>query len=57
MTAALSAPAFQTLLRWLITVKRNYRNVPYHNWRHAFNVAHNMFAMLKVQQYVAYEGC
>ncbi|KAK4325067.1 hypothetical protein Pmani_004338, partial [Petrolisthes manimaculis] len=38
---------YKTLLRWLITVKRNYRNVPYHNWRHAFNVAHNMFAMLK----------
>ncbi|XP_047500995.1 dual 3',5'-cyclic-AMP and -GMP phosphodiesterase 11A-like [Penaeus chinensis] len=37
----------QTLLRWLITVKRNYRNVPYHNWRHAFNVAHNMFCLLK----------
>ncbi|XP_069187279.1 dual 3',5'-cyclic-AMP and -GMP phosphodiesterase 11A isoform X2 [Procambarus clarkii] len=38
---------YKTLLRWLITVKRNYRNVPYHNWRHAFNVAHNMFALLK----------
>ncbi|KAK3867482.1 hypothetical protein Pcinc_027052 [Petrolisthes cinctipes] len=38
---------YKTLLRWLITVKRNYRNVPYHNWRHAFNVAHNMFGMLK----------
>ncbi|XP_042868518.1 dual 3',5'-cyclic-AMP and -GMP phosphodiesterase 11A-like isoform X2 [Penaeus japonicus] len=37
----------KTLLRWLITVKRNYRNVPYHNWRHAFNVAHNMFCLLK----------
>ncbi|XP_071526785.1 dual 3',5'-cyclic-AMP and -GMP phosphodiesterase 11A-like [Panulirus ornatus] len=38
---------YKTLLRWLITVKRNYRNVPYHNWRHAFNVAHNMFSLLK----------
>ncbi|XP_050695412.1 dual 3',5'-cyclic-AMP and -GMP phosphodiesterase 11A-like isoform X2 [Eriocheir sinensis] len=38
---------YKTLLRWLITVKRNYRNVTYHNWRHAFNVAHNMFALLK----------
>ncbi|XP_045114514.1 dual 3',5'-cyclic-AMP and -GMP phosphodiesterase 11A-like isoform X2 [Portunus trituberculatus] len=36
-----------TLLRCLITVKRNYRNVTYHNWRHAFNVAHNMFAIMK----------
>ncbi|XP_063889231.1 dual 3',5'-cyclic-AMP and -GMP phosphodiesterase 11A-like isoform X3 [Scylla paramamosain] len=38
---------YKTLLRWLITVKRNYRNVTYHNWRHAFNVAHNMFAIMK----------
>ncbi|KAL7644923.1 UNVERIFIED_CONTAM: hypothetical protein RMT77_004740 [Armadillidium vulgare] len=36
----------QMLLRWLITVKRNYRNVQYHNWRHAFNVAHVMFSIL-----------
>lgn len=37
---------YETLVRWLITVKRNYRNVPYHNWRHAFNVAQVMFAIL-----------
>jgi predicted ferric reductase len=39
---------FQTLYRFLITVKRNYRDVPYHNWRHAFNVAQVMFAILMV---------
>ena len=39
---------FQVMLRWLITVKRNYRNVPYHNWRHAFNVAQIMFCLLTV---------
>jgi hypothetical protein len=38
----------QTLYRFLITVKRNYRDVPYHNWRHAFNVAQVMFAILMV---------
>jgi len=38
----------QTLIRWLLTVQRNYRNVPYHNWRHAFNVAQVMFASLTV---------
>ncbi|XP_068086058.1 dual 3',5'-cyclic-AMP and -GMP phosphodiesterase 11A [Anabrus simplex] len=36
----------ETLYRFLITVKRNYRDVPYHNWRHAFNVAQVMFAIL-----------
>ncbi|XP_076045128.1 dual 3',5'-cyclic-AMP and -GMP phosphodiesterase 11A-like isoform X3 [Oratosquilla oratoria] len=36
----------ETLLRWILTVKRNYRNVPYHNWRHAFNVAQVMFSLL-----------
>ncbi|CAL4108302.1 unnamed protein product, partial [Meganyctiphanes norvegica] len=36
----------RVLVRWLITVQRNYRKVPYHNWRHAFNVAHNMYCLL-----------
>ena len=36
---------YDTLCRWLLTVKRNYRNetVQYHNWYHAFNVAQMMF--------------
>lgn len=38
----------ETLYRFLITVKRNYRDVPYHNWRHAFNVSQVMFAILMV---------
>lgn len=41
---------FQTLYRFLITVKRNYRDVPYHNWRHAFNVAQVMFAIMMVNK-------
>ncbi|XP_065216930.1 dual 3',5'-cyclic-AMP and -GMP phosphodiesterase 11A-like isoform X2 [Planococcus citri] len=36
----------KALYRFLLTVKRNYRDVPYHNWRHAFNVAQVMFAIL-----------
>lgn len=36
----------ETLYRFLITIKRNYRDVPYHNWRHAFNVSQVMFAIL-----------
>lgn len=38
----------QTLCSWLMTVKRNYRAVSYHNWRHAFNVAQTMFAIITV---------
>ncbi|KAF2366187.1 GAF domain [Trinorchestia longiramus] len=38
---------YQTLCRWLLSVKKNYRDVTYHNWRHAFNVAQMMFAIIK----------
>ena len=31
----------------MLSVKKNYRPVKYHNWRHALNVAQTMFAMLK----------
>jgi len=37
---------YLTLCRWLCTVKKNYREVNYHNWRHAFNVCQLMFAIL-----------
>ncbi|KAG5852601.1 hypothetical protein ANANG_G00064270 [Anguilla anguilla] len=37
---------YETLCRWLLTVRKNYRMVPYHNWRHAFNVCQCMFSML-----------
>lgn len=39
----------QILCRWLLTVRKNYRMVLYHNWRHAFNVCQCMFAMLTVK--------
>merc|ERR1719350_1298439 len=35
-----------TLCRWLCSVRRNYRGVTYHNWRHAFNVCQLMFSIL-----------
>ncbi|GAA48405.1 dual 3',5'-cyclic-AMP and -GMP phosphodiesterase 11 [Clonorchis sinensis] len=34
------------LCRWILSVKKNYREVTYHNWRHAFTVAQTMFAVL-----------
>jgi len=37
------------LCRWLLSVKKNYRKVTYHNWRHAFNVAQMMFSILTVR--------
>merc|ERR550532_2892803 len=37
----------ETLCRWLMTVKKNYRpEVIYHNWRHAWSVAQVMFSCL-----------
>ncbi|XP_064603088.1 cGMP-specific 3',5'-cyclic phosphodiesterase-like isoform X2 [Liolophura sinensis] len=36
------------LVRWICSVKKNYRPVTYHNWRHAFNVTQTMFCMLLV---------
>jgi hypothetical protein len=39
---------YEVLCRWLLSVKKNYRNVTYHNWRHAFNVAQMMFAIVTV---------
>lgn len=37
------------LCRWTLSVKKNYRPVIYHNWRHAFNVAQTMFSMITVR--------
>nr|CAB3264740.1 cGMP-specific 3',5'-cyclic phosphodiesterase-like [Phallusia mammillata] len=36
----------ETMLRWVISVRRCYRPVYYHNWRHGLNVAHTMFLLL-----------
>ena len=39
----------ETLCRYMLSIKKNYRPVIYHNWRHAFNVAQTMFSMLTVR--------
>ncbi len=36
-----------SLVRFILTVRKNYRNVPYHNWTHAFTVAHSMYIVIK----------
>lgn len=35
------------LLRFTLTVKKNYRRVPYHNWTHGFSVANSMYCIIK----------
>ncbi|KAI6180281.1 Phosphodiesterase [Aphelenchoides besseyi] len=35
------------LIRFTLTVRKNYRKVPYHNWQHGFTVAHAMFVFLR----------
>lgn len=47
---------YEVLCRWLLSVKKNYRNVTYHNWRHAFNVAQMMFAILTVSRSEEYQS-
>ena len=37
------------MTRFLLTVRKNYRPVAYHNFRHAFNVQQAMFAALQVR--------
>ena len=33
--------------RFITTIKKNYRAVAYHNWKHGFNVAHSVYCILK----------
>ncbi|KAJ8306218.1 hypothetical protein KUTeg_016763 [Tegillarca granosa] len=40
------------LVHFTLTVKKNYRNVPYHNWAHAFSVAHAMFTVVKTANHM-----
>ena len=42
---------YLTLCRFLSSIKKNYRDVTYHNWRHAFNVAQMMFATITATQW------
>lgn len=35
------------LIRFTLTVRKNYRRVPYHNWTHGFSVANTMYSIIK----------
>ncbi|KAH1014356.1 hypothetical protein HUJ04_003203 [Dendroctonus ponderosae] len=41
-----------TLARFILYVRKGYRDVPYHNWSHAFSVAHFAYLALKNFQLV-----
>ncbi|ERL96233.1 hypothetical protein D910_01514 [Dendroctonus ponderosae] len=41
-----------SLIKFVLTVRKNYRRVPYHNWTHGFSVANSMYCILKRS-----EGC
>lgn len=36
-----------SLQRFTLTIKKNYRRVPYHNWTHGFSVANTMYTVIK----------
>ncbi|XP_063297298.1 cAMP and cAMP-inhibited cGMP 3',5'-cyclic phosphodiesterase 10A [Pelobates fuscus] len=40
----------EKLCRFTMSVKKNYRRVPYHNWKHAVTVSHCMYAILQNSQ-------
>ena len=39
---------YEVMCRFFLTVKKNYRPVAYHNWRHGFNVMSAMYTMFTV---------
>lgn len=49
LNAFVSARSFELekLCRFTMSVRKNYRRVPYHNWKHAVTVAHCMYAILQ----------
>ncbi|XP_067845185.1 cAMP and cAMP-inhibited cGMP 3',5'-cyclic phosphodiesterase 10A [Heptranchias perlo] len=40
----------EKLCRFTMSVRKNYRRVPYHNWKHAVAVAHCMYVVLQKVQ-------
>jgi cAMP and cAMP-inhibited cGMP 3',5'-cyclic phosphodiesterase 10 len=35
------------LMKFILTARKFYRDIPYHNFEHAFNVCHCMYVILK----------
>ena len=41
---------FNKLARFVMTVRKNYRPLAYHNWVHGFTVAHGLYNMIKTNR-------
>lgn len=39
---------YDDLVRFSLTVRKNYRRVAYHNWTHGWSVAHAMYVILRM---------
>jgi len=37
----------RSLVHFVLTVRKGYRDPPYHNWNHAFSVMHHAFLLIK----------
>ncbi|KAK7886241.1 hypothetical protein WMY93_025862 [Mugilogobius chulae] len=48
---------YEVLCRWLLTVRKNYRTVAYHNWRHAFNTASFQDVLTEAEILALMVGC
>ncbi|KAA0722481.1 cGMP-specific 3',5'-cyclic phosphodiesterase [Triplophysa tibetana] len=40
---------YKSLCQWVLSVRKGYRNVAYHNWSHALSTAQCMFAILQAE--------
>lgn len=41
---------YEKMVKFILSIKKNYRPVIYHNWRHAFNVAQTLFTIFYTGQ-------
>ncbi|XP_028406740.1 cGMP-dependent 3',5'-cyclic phosphodiesterase-like isoform X2 [Dendronephthya gigantea] len=44
--------SYETLIRFILMIKKGYRDLPYHNWTHAFTVSHFCYLLYKNLQQI-----
>ena len=47
MTLVLCSFNEDQLMHFILSVRRGYHDIPYHNWNHALFVAHTIYAIIK----------
>ena len=47
MTLVLRSFNEDQLMHFILSVRRGYHDIPYHNWNHALFVAHTIYAIIK----------